>query len=109
MKIWLDDQIFDPNAPDRATPTGWVGVQTAKEAIRLLKNNHVEEIDLDHDLGGSSWNNGHIVLKYIQKKCFLDDTYNPPKIRIHTANSSEMQNMRLTIESINRILANRPK
>jgi hypothetical protein len=44
MKIFLDDE--------RTPPEGWHLVSTPREAIEWLQTGNVEEIRLDHDLGG---------------------------------------------------------
>lgn len=70
MKIWLDDQINDKDCPDRHTPPGYVGVDSAIQAIRLIKSGMVEHISFDHDLGDNRFS-GYIVAKYIEKyACF---------------------------------------
>lgn len=46
MKLWLDDQ------EERRAPRGWTIARTSKEAIALLSTEVVEEISIDHDLGG---------------------------------------------------------
>ena len=46
IRLWLDD-VRDPAAHGRV---GWLWVQTAEQAIRLLKTGRVIEADLDHDL-----------------------------------------------------------
>jgi hypothetical protein len=43
VKLWLDDK--------RPAPEGWTHAHTAREAMRLLAREHVEEASLDHDLG----------------------------------------------------------
>lgn len=53
VRIWLDDQIDDPETPDRHVPIGFVGARSSTEAIFLVNLNGLPEfLDLDHDLGG---------------------------------------------------------
>lgn len=42
-KMWLDDV--------RPAPVGWFHVKTVEEAIDFVKNNDVDQMSLDHDLG----------------------------------------------------------
>jgi len=46
LRVWLDDDLIDRRAQE-----GWLHVQTAWEAIRLLERGRVVELSLDHDLG----------------------------------------------------------
>lgn len=94
MKIYLDDE--------RTTPDGWLRVYWPDEAIRLLKNNTVTEISLDHDLGDDERGTGYDVLKWIEEAVALHD-FEPPVIHIHTANASARQKMQLAVESIRRL------
>lgn len=64
MKIWLDDQINDVSCPARHTPKGFIGVDSALKAIRLIKSGKVEFISFDHDLGDNKCS-GYIVARYI--------------------------------------------
>jgi hypothetical protein len=97
MKIWLDDQLHDPVAPNRHTPEGWVGCKDDKEfkaaVVRAMESGEgIDEMSFDNDLGEDSLE-GHQLLQW------LADTY--PKvvvseeitITIHSANSVERQKM----------------
>lgn len=90
MKIFLDDE--------RSPPKDWILTKTATDTINLLKNNYVEEISLDHDLGIEE--TGYDVLLWIEEMVFLNN-YIPPKINIHTSNSSARIKMELCKKSIN--------
>ena len=93
MKIYLDDT--------RKAPKGFKLVKSYKECIRLLKTKQVEEISLDHDLGGSK--TGNDIILWIEEQCFLSDDYNPPKISIHSANPVGVLKMKAGIENIIKI------
>ncbi|MBS3903011.1 MAG: hypothetical protein KGZ30_01395 [Anaplasmataceae bacterium] len=97
MKIYLDDL--------RIVPDGWVGAETAQEAILLLQENSVEEISLDHDLGDPVNGNGNDVLVWIEQ-AVVRDGYVPPIIKIHTGNPSARVKMELGVEAINRLSRN---
>jgi hypothetical protein len=79
MKLWLDDL--------RPAPGGWTWVKTAAEAIRLLDEETVEEISLDHDLGdaGSPEMTGYDVALHLAERAFAGKTV-PAQVSIHTAN-----------------------
>lgn len=96
MKLWLDDQLRDESTPDRWTPSGYVGVQTAREAIRWLKTGGVTFIDFDHDLGERQAT-GYIVAKFIEKHSYLG-TLDPPEWRIHSANPVGAANIQRAME-----------
>lgn len=89
MKIFLDDE--------RSPPKNWILTKNVKDTIDLLKNNYVEEISLDHDLGIDE--TGYDVLLWIEEMVFLNN-YNPPKINIHTSNPSARIKMELCKKSI---------
>ena len=58
MKIWLDDQLNDPDPDlkDRWTPDDWFGARNFKEFKALIEQvkasgEPIEAIDFDNDLG----------------------------------------------------------
>ena len=93
MKVYLDDE--------RATPEGWVRVFWPDEAIALLQSGAVTEISLDHDLGDDERGTGYDVVLWIEEAVMTRD-FVPPKMAVHSANSSARQKMELGIEAINR-------
>jgi len=90
MKVYLDDE--------RLCPYGWSKVETATDAIFLLKHYDVYEISLDHDLGMDN-ETGYDVLLWIEEQVFLN-CYKPPKIYIHTANPSARIKMENAVKNI---------
>lgn len=51
-KLWLDDQINDPDCPDRHAPVGFVGISNSDYACYVVALHGLPEfMDLDHDLG----------------------------------------------------------
>ena len=91
MRIYLDDE--------RETPDGWVRVFWPDEAIALLKSGRVEEISLDHDLGDDERGTGYDVLLWLEEQVVVNG-FRPPKIRVHSANSSARHKMEAAIDSI---------
>ena len=91
--IYLDDE--------RLAPDGWILLKDVNSVIRILKENTVKEISLDHDLGTDE--NGYDVLLWIEKEVHLNN-YMPPKIHIHTANLSARIKMELCVKNINEFL-----
>ena len=91
IKVFLDDE--------RPAPSGWKQARWPDEVIKLLKTGNVEEISLDHDLGDDSRGTGYDVLLWIEKEVHLNK-YNPPKIKIHTANVSARIKMESCVNSI---------
>ena len=85
-KLWLDDQIHDPETPVRWTPLGFKGAASVVEAIALVQEfGPPSHVDLDHDLGEDSL--GHeLTAKPFAK--WLSDNYpdSPPTCAIHSRN-----------------------
>ena len=94
MKVFLDDE--------RVPPEGWIHVRRPQEAIEILKTGEVIEISLDHDLGDDADGTGYDVILWIEQ-AVATQGFIPPKIHIHSANSSARQKMEAGIQSIYRI------
>lgn len=94
MKLYLDDE--------RSTPEGWHRVFWPADAIKLLEAGVVTELSLDHDLGDDVRSTGYDVILWIEEAVALRG-FVPPKIRVHSANSSASLKMRAGIESIERL------
>lgn len=105
MKIWIDDQINDPETPRRHTPDGYVGVTNFdqfKETLEtaIAKGEPIEVIDFDNDLGTGE-KEGHEILSWLADnypEIILGDT----KIEIHSANPIEREAMKKQLESYER-------
>jgi hypothetical protein len=93
IRVFLDDE--------RVTPDGWVRVYWPSEAIALLKTGQVEELSLDHDLGDDERGTGYDVVLWVEEAVFLRG-FKPPRIYVHSANSSAREKMLAGIESIDR-------
>ncbi len=93
MKVYLDDE--------RTTPGGWHRVYWPDEAIALLETGKVTEISLDHDLGDDERGTGYDVVLWIEE-AVITKGFVPPKIAVHSANSSARQKMELGIQTINK-------
>ncbi len=94
MKIYLDDE--------RETPDGWTRVYWPSEAIALLEAGGVDEISLDHDLGDDERGTGYDVVLWIEEAVAIRG-FVPPKMRVHSANSSARQKMEMGIATIERL------
>lgn len=100
MKIYLDDE--------REAPDGWFRTLTAFGTISLLSSSFLRddvdvlELSLDHDLGTKD--TGYTVLLWIEEQVATNG-YIPPKIQIHTANSSARVKMELAVQQIEKILS----
>ena len=93
MKIYLDDE--------RNTPEGWIRTYWPNEVIELLKTKRVTEVSLDHDLGDDQRGTGYDVILWIEKEV-ITNGFIPPKLSVHSANSSAREKMEMGIESIRR-------
>ena len=91
MKVFLDDE--------RSTPNGWVRTFWPEEVIELLKTGQVTELSLDHDLGDDKHGTGYTVLLWLEEQVALYGM-RPPKLRVHSANSSARLKMNAAIEAI---------
>ncbi|MDD2721875.1 MAG: hypothetical protein PHH47_11270 [Gallionella sp.] len=98
MRIYLDDE--------RKTPDGWIRVFWPDEAIALLELGMVEEISLDHDLGDDERGTGYDVILWVEEAVALRN-FSPPKITVHSANSSAREKMLAGIRAIKSLVANR--
>jgi hypothetical protein len=95
--VYLDDE--------RVAPDGWVQVRWPEDAIRLLKSGKVTELSLDHDLGDDAHGTGYDVVLWIEH-AVATRGFQPPSIKIHSANSSARIKMESGIRSIKRQFAN---
>ncbi len=91
MRIYLDDE--------RPTPAGWVRVYWPDEAIALLETGKADEISLDHDLGDDVRGTGYDVVLWVEEAVALRG-FRPPKMAVHSANSSARQKMLAGIAAI---------
>lgn len=96
MKVFLDDE--------RSVPEGWVGTRWPEEAILLLKSGEVVELSLDHDLGDDEHGTGYDVLLWIEE-AVATRGFRPPKMEVHSANSSARLKMEAAIAAIARLAA----
>jgi hypothetical protein len=93
LKVFLDDE--------RVTPEGWVRTYWPDEVIALLKSGEVSEVSLDHDLGDDERGTGYDVILWIEE-AVVTRGFVPPKMSVHSANSSARQKMEMGIQAINR-------
>ena len=91
MRVFLDDE--------RTTPDGWVRVYWPDEAIALLETGQVDELSLDHDLGDDERGTGYDVVLWVEEAAALRG-FRPPKMSVHSANSSARQKMQAGIDAI---------
>ena len=94
MKVYLDDE--------RTTPEGWQRVYWPEEAIALLQGGQVTQISLDHDLGDDEHGTGYDVLLWIEE-AVVTQNFKPPRMQVHSANSSARQKMQAAIAQIEQL------
>jgi len=97
MKVYLDDE--------RMTPQGWVRTFWPDEVIALLETGEVQELSLDHDLGDDERGTGYDVVLWIEE-AVMTRGFKPPKIMVHSANSSARIKMQAGIDAIERFANN---
>ena len=98
MRVYLDDE--------RVTPDGWIRVYWPEDAIALLESGQVEEISLDHDLGDDEHGTGYDVVLWIEEAVALRG-FKPPRMFVHSANSSAKEKMLSGIEAIQALFRGR--
>ena len=91
MKVFLDDV--------RPTPDGWFRAYWPNEVIRLLESGSVVELSLDHDLGDDDRGTGYDVILWIEE-AVVSRKFVPPKIAIHSSNTSARSKMQAGIDAI---------
>lgn len=96
MKIYLDDE--------RPTPDGWIGVRWPDEVIAHLETGLVTDVSLDHDLGDDERGTGYDVVLWVEEAVALRG-FVPPRMSVHSANSSARLKMEAGIEAIFRLHA----
>lgn len=99
MKVWLDDE-FEARKDGFV---GWTHTRWPQETIEILKQGNVEVLSLDHDLGEdfgyTNPRTGYDVLKWIEEQVYLH-AFVPPRIHLHTRNSSARDKMKLAVRQI---------
>lgn len=91
MRIFLDDE--------RVTPEGWVRTYWPDEVITLLEQGGVTGLSLDHDLGDDERGTGYAVILWIEEAVAVR-RFIPPKMFVHSANSSARVKMLAGIRAI---------
>jgi hypothetical protein len=94
MRVYLDDE--------RATPDGWVRAYWPDEVIALLDTGKVIELSLDHDLGDDARGTGYDVILWIEEAVAMNG-FKPPRIAVHSANSSARDKMLAGIGAIEQL------
>ena len=75
------------------------------EVIALLETGKVLELSLDHDLGDDERGTGYDVVLWIEEAVAMNG-FIPPKIAVHSANSSAREKMLAGIRSIEQLARN---
>jgi hypothetical protein len=99
LRVFLDDE--------RVTPTGWTRAYWPDEVIELLKTGMVRELSLDHDLGDDERGTGYDVVLWIEEAVALEG-FIPPRISVHSANSSARDKMLAGIGAIEKLRRTHP-
>ena len=105
MKLWVDD-IRNPESFNKyAYPDEWVWVKTITEAIRVLANQKVEVVSLDHDICHDLPGGGPLIQPLVCPENYtavawyiaaMDIDSRPAQVFVHTANpagSGEIHNI----------------
>lgn len=98
-KLWVDDQLDDPDQEWRHCPKGFFGATSVIEAVQLVEELGCPSfMDLDCDLGEG----GRIqdFLKYLEN----EHSMTPPKWKVHSQNPVAAENVNSFMESWHRFL-----
>lgn len=100
MKLYVDD-IRDPKQPRwwQFWKERWTVARTHDEAIRLLTDNDVNTLSLDHDLG--TYETGYDIAKWLEKRAYYGFRV-PDNVLIHSANPVGRSNIRAAIAGMRR-------
>ena len=94
MKIYLDDE--------RLAPPGWVQARWPDEVIGYLESGEVTALSLDHDLGDDDRGTGYDVILWLEE-AVATRGFKPPRVVVHSANTSARVKMEAGIEAISRL------
>lgn len=94
MKIYLDDE--------RKTPDGYTRCYWPEEVIEWIKKGNVTEVSLDHDLGDDDHGTEYDALLWIEEQVAVAGMI-PPKMYVHSSNSSAKHKMYLAIANIEKL------
>ena len=96
IKLFLDD-VRLPS--DIYNSDGWIVVRTAQECVDYLRNNKVNMLSLDHDLGSDEAGTGADVVDWMDEAS-LNGWELPDSIMVHSANPYAAKFMRIAIEKM---------
>ncbi len=94
ISIFLDDL--------RQTPRGFERTYTVPETIELIqdcldKNNDIDVLSLDNDLGDGE-TEGCVILDWMEEQFFEDESFQlPNKIVVHSDNAAVREHMEMII------------
>src|SRR4051812_26649355 len=81
-KLWLDDQIYDPETPRRHPPDDFIGAASSSEAKKLVEMlGSPAFMSLDFDLGGED-----TTSKFLNWLFYEYGSPIPPEYVIHSEN-----------------------
>lgn len=99
VKVWLDDDLHDRQAPE-----GWVHLRTVREVCFILLTGRVVELSLDNDLNGDEeFGMGFQVADFLLDE--LGGNSNnlyPETVTVHSANPSARDRMVSSLMSAER-------
>ena len=102
--LWIDDQLTDPDTPERWTPDGFVGASSSAEAKKIVSEYGLPMlIDFDHDLG-----EGDTAISFINWMVYwaLDNGIDwVPEYKIHSANPPGRANIASKMESWKQVIS----
>lgn len=92
MKIWIDDQVDDPETPERHANEGFMPANSVEAAKSLVeKYGPPEFLELDHDLGIANGSPTTVMefLKWLAER-YPDSV---PGYAVHSRNPAGVENI----------------
>ena len=94
-KLWLDDQSFDLEVPERKPPKDFFPAESTKRALHMVDEYGLPSfIDFDHDLGGDDK-----ATNFLRELIYKYPDGPVPEYRIHSANPVGAANIQSLMES----------
>ncbi len=105
MRLWLDDDLMNPDTPDRHAPLDYeLGCARSQEAINFVKMGIITHVSFDHDLGEPNNGNGYDLAKVIEEGAFRNEIHRMTW-DIHSANPAGRKNIVAAMKAAERFWA----
>lgn len=98
-KLWIDDQCWDKDLPERHAPSGFVALDSVKSAQEWVEKFGMPEfLDLDHDLGEID-GRPSTVMEFLNWLFNRFPESKPPAFSVHSQNPVGKENITSFLKS----------